>query len=188
MNWGRHLGQELRASAAERRGDLEAALDYYMEAEESYRYLFGIVEARGHFNQAGQFHHREKVMRRMQMRRWSKQWCWSKLVDLLCGYGESPDRLVAFSLLVILGWAVLYFLVGVSGPGGRLGWNPAAGWADNLNALLNCAYYSVVTFTTLGYGDITPTGAARAFAALEAFIGAFSISLFVVVFVRKMTR
>lgn len=188
VDWGRSCYQEARGHRAERSGDPETAMDHYQEAEEIYRYLTGIAEARGHFGQAGHFYHKGKVMRRMQMRRWSKEWCWSKVVDLLCGYGESPDRLIAFAGLVILGWAVAFYLVGIKGPEGRLGFDPGQGFAANLGAFFNCIYYSVVTFTTLGYGDITPTGMARAFAALEAFIGAFSISLFVVVFVRKMTR
>lgn len=33
------------------------------------------------------------------------------------------------------------------------------------------AYYSVVTFTTLGYGDFYPVGAGRALAALQALTG-----------------
>jgi hypothetical protein len=40
----------------------------------------------------------------------------------------------------------------------------------------------------LGYGDITPSGIARAIAAFEAFTGSFAMALFVVVFVKKMTR
>lgn len=37
--------------------------------------------------------------------------------------------------------------------------------------LLTSIYYSVVTFTTLGYGDFQPTPDARPIAALQAFTG-----------------
>ncbi len=53
---------------------------------------------------------------------------------------------------------------------------------------MNSIYFSVVTFTTLGYGDISPHGFARFIAAFEAFMGSFTMALFVVVFVKKMTR
>ena len=51
---------------------------------------------------------------------------------------------------------------------------------------LEALYFSVVTFTSLGYGDISPLGISRFFAASEALLGVFMISLFVVVFTRKM--
>jgi len=55
-------------------------------------------------------------------------------------------------------------------------------------AFLNILYFSVATFTTLGYGDMSPVGISRLIAASEAFLGAFILALFVVVFVKKMTR
>ncbi|MBU7025782.1 MAG: two pore domain potassium channel family protein [Theionarchaea archaeon] len=51
-----------------------------------------------------------------------------------------------------------------------------------------CLYYSIVTFTTLGYGDIHPLGYSHIIASVEALTGAFFIALFVVVFARKMMR
>lgn len=42
--------------------------------------------------------------------------------------------------------------------------------------------------TTLGYGDFSPVGWAKPFAAIEAFAGAFMIALFILAFVKKMTR
>ena len=54
---------------------------------------------------------------------------------------------------------------------------------------LTCMYFSIVTFTTLGFGDIQPvTDAGRAVAGVEAFTGAFMIALFVLVFGRRMIR
>ena len=54
--------------------------------------------------------------------------------------------------------------------------------------LIKLMYFSVVTFTTLGYGDLVPVGPSRIIAAIEAFAGSFTLALFVVVFVKKMTR
>ena len=39
------------------------------------------------------------------------------------------------------------------------------------HAYADAAYFSVVTFTTLGYGDLQPRGVARILACLEALIG-----------------
>ena len=42
-----------------------------------------------------------------------------------------------------------------------------------------CFYFSLVTWTTLGYGDFRPTSALRLVAASEAILGYFSMALFV---------
>ena len=93
-----------------------------------------------------------------------------------------------FSFSLILFCAVIYFIFGVDAPEGFIALNLGASVWDNAWVFLTCFYYSVVTFTTLGYGDITPIGHLRPIAAAEAFIGSFSIALFVVVFVRRMVR
>jgi hypothetical protein len=50
-----------------------------------------------------------------------------------------------------------------------------------------CLYLSVITFTTLGYGDIHPMGAiSKTFAMLEAFGGAFLIAVFAALYFRKL--
>jgi hypothetical protein len=36
---------------------------------------------------------------------------------------------------------------------------------------LDCVYFSVVTISTLGYGDIIPIGASRVFACIETIFG-----------------
>ena len=48
-------------------------------------------------------------------------------------------------------------------------------------------YFSIVTFTTLGYGDIQPIGFARYIAASEAVIGASLMALLVFVLGRRAT-
>lgn len=51
-------------------------------------------------------------------------------------------------------------------------------WKEPLT-LIQSTYFSIVTITTLGYGDIAPqTESARVFASLEALFGIFTIGLF----------
>ncbi|MEL6572150.1 MAG: potassium channel family protein [Pseudomonadota bacterium] len=70
-----------------------------------------------------------------------------------------PQGAILVSLLLILltitSFAELYRLLGLVPP------------TDKLDYL----YFSVVTFTTLGYGDISPTGAIRIAAMLQALTG-----------------
>ncbi|NHN59628.1 MULTISPECIES: pentapeptide repeat-containing protein [Halorussus] len=52
---------------------------------------------------------------------------------------------------------------------------------------VNSIYFSVVTFTTLGYGDVQPVGFAKYVAASEAVIGASLMALLVFVLGRRAT-
>ncbi len=42
---------------------------------------------------------------------------------------------------------------------------------DFNNSLMDCSYFSFTTYTSLGFGDIEPTGDIRFLAALEALTG-----------------
>jgi len=50
-------------------------------------------------------------------------------------------------------------------------------------------YYSVVTFTTLGFGDITPTSSwAQAVVMLEVILGYFTLGLLISILADKVAR
>lgn len=187
VQWDEQLRQERQARQIWRQQP-EQAQQLLKEAEETYRNLRLQLEKAGLFEQAGLFFYREMVMRRLQMpmNSWRRGLSW--LVDLFCGYGEKPLKVVIFSLLMIASFALLFFLIGVQQGDLRIGLDSGHDLLRNLHDLGSCLYYSVVTFTTLGYGDITPRGLARPLAAIEAFAGSFTMALFVVVFVKKMTR
>ncbi|WP_082111389.1 ion channel [Grimontia sp. AD028] len=185
---GDTLQQEVEGRVAEKKGDMEKALDLYEQSEEIYRDLRKASEAQGIFTMAGHFLQKELTMRRYQMPLFSTQRAMSKTVDLFCGYGESPIRVVFFSLALILLCAMIYFFTGIQFSGEYVGFQQSQTFEGNLIAFFDCLYYSVVTFTTLGYGDFIPIGMSRLVAASEAFTGSFTIALFVVVFVKKMTR
>ena len=185
VNWGKELVQEQKARQTDD-GLQRNAL--YQEAEEIYRAIRQAAEHQGLFETAGRFFQKEMVMRRRQYKRFSFNRMFSKLVDLFCGYGEKPMRVIIFSVLMIVVFATLYFFAGLSFSGDSLAFSSQQSLGDNLATYFSALYFSVVTFTTLGYGDLAPIGIARAFAALEAFLGSFTLALFVVVFVKKMTR
>ena len=71
--------------------------------------------------------------------------------------------LVAHTLEVWMFTFAYYFMI-KSGEFGQL-----VG-VDNLS-LADCAYFSFITYTTLGYGDIVPIGDLRFLAGLEALTG-----------------
>lgn len=110
-------------------------------------------------------------------------------------YGTSPYRILAMSVALILSCGVLYPLIG----GVQITSNERAitytfehpqiapGWwiAD---VLFRSLYFSVVTFSTLGYGDIQPVGVwAQLLSGIEAILGALFAALLVFVLARSAT-
>ncbi len=85
---------------------------------------------------------------------------------------------VCVYLLFGLVWASIYFMVEQISPGSFqfaefADINGKAGWGDFM-------YYSYVTLTNLGYGDITPvTARAKSFVILEAIIGVLYIAVMI---------
>jgi uncharacterized protein YjbI with pentapeptide repeats len=171
----------------------------FHELEAIYRDLKQNMQNHGDYVRAGELYYREMEMRRKgtSLKSWNR--LWSELYRFLAGYGEKPYLVVRNSFLVILLAAVLFFFCGVARVGTEL---PPQENPDIIDYSIHsltlsietlkdfgyCLYYSVVTFTTLGYGDIHPLGCNHVFASLESLLGAFFMALFVVVFARKMMR
>ena len=83
-------------------------------------------------------------------------------------------------LLIGVGWGYLYFVLEALQPGSLSNLSPEG---DEVRLLESCFYYSFVTLTTLGYGDVSPLSAqARALAITEAVIG----QLYLVVIVARI--
>jgi hypothetical protein len=114
----------------------------------------------------------------------SQAWCGLRLLSVLywlfAKYGESPLRVLLCSLFFIFSWAGIYDYLGIS-------YNLSGTTPDLDDYFLN-VYFSVVTFTTLGYGDFSPISYGRMIAATQALTGLFMTSLFLVTFVRRFSR
>jgi len=150
-----------------------------ISAEESYRNIKNYFLARGMYNDASWASCKEKAMERFILKKDRRiGYIPSLVMNLLCGYGERPSRIVASSLMTIFIYAFLYTSLGslqsIAFPGERLS------FADSL-------YCSTITFTTVGYGDLIPKPFApfRLLAASEAFIGAFLVGLFIFTLARR---
>lgn len=89
----------------------------------------------------------------------------SRIVGAICVY-----------LLLGVIWALGYTLVDMAAPGSFAGFSPVRdpGWDSEW------LYFSFVTMTTLGYGDILPISAiARVLAYMQAIVGQFYIAVLV---------
>ena len=89
----------------------------------------------------------------------------NKIVGAICIY-----------LLMGLTWAMMYLFIAQAVPGAFNGLEQLL-WYDNF---ADAAYYSYVTLTTLGYGDISPVAPiARFLVYMEAVVGVFYMAILV---------
>jgi len=103
---------------------------------------------------------------------------------LLFGYGERPTRVLVAGVLIIIACALFY-----SSPYAAVCFRSdeqcaRLGFMDGL-------YFSTITFTTLGFGDMYPertSRATRSVAMAEAISGACLMALFVVCLSKRFSR
>lgn len=113
------------------------------------------------------------------------RWTTNAFLDLTAGYGERPQRTVSTSLVVIVLSSLLYPALG----GLRTVDETVTYASDGVTAFLDSLYFSVITFTTLGYGDfLAVSGLGRFVAGVEALSGAFLVALFVFSLGRQVSR
>jgi hypothetical protein len=102
--------------------------------------------------------------------RFKLKWAASMIDWLIWGYGERPARIFSAGLMIVLVYAAVFFSIS-----GQINFGEGG-----LNGPIDCLYFSMVTFSTLGYGDILPkTSFARLLCGSEALLGAFTIGLVV---------
>jgi len=81
-------------------------------------------------------------------------------------------------LLLGLTWTMAYQLVDLLTPGGAFSFNTNTG-THSMNAF-NGFYFSFITLSTVGYGDITPVSRiARMLAAMEAITGLLFVAVLI---------
>ena len=97
---------------------------------------------------------------------------------LFTGGITSNDIVGAICIYMMLGliWAILYLFLAEIVPGAFNGL-PQAPWLDNFSTAI---YFSFVTITTLGFGDISPVlPLARFLVFMEAIVGVFYMAILV---------
>ncbi len=94
------------------------------------------------------------------------------------GYGEMPFQALALGAVVIVASALCYYFSGAVLVGGLV---QKIGIPESF-------YMSVITYTTVGYGDYLPLGWIRAVAAVEALSGVFITPLFLIALARRYLR
>lgn len=164
-----NFGKELRS---EKNKNFHYASIEYKQIKEMYKNssLHAIAD---------KFHYKEMVARRkITSIKSPKRWLNYFFGDLLCKYGTSFNRVILWSLILVISCAALY-----TNSNGLLYQNEEI--APNF---ISSLYFSLVTFTTLGYGDYHTVGLMRFVASLQSLLGASLIALFTVIVARNIIR
>ena len=109
------------------------------------------------------------------------------LYDLIAVYGERPMRVVKWSIFTIGLFAILYPLTS----GVQISSEETIQYAvsGNIQSFWKSIYFSIVTFTTVGYGDYQPVGFfAQLLASIESFVGSLLMALLVFVLGKQISR
>lgn len=161
------------------------------QGEDAYRLAKQSATARGDYADAGEYHYAERCSMEHRLRttcgwRIWRPGFWRSLFELIFargvfGYGERPSRALLLGLAVIALWALLAYGAG--------GITPSIGSAPDYEpAPMQCFHFSVVTFTTVGYGDFVPKPHFRVWADAEAILGVSLMAVFIVGLTRKYMR
>ena len=114
----------------------------------------------------------------------NKKWSFSKLGDVFiwvtCGYGVKPHYTIGLALVLILLFALIYWW--------RDGIMRLKEGDDSRVSFCDAFYFSVVTFTTVGYGDWYPVDRYRTFVMIEGLFGWLTLALFLVTLANVMIR
>jgi hypothetical protein len=170
-----------------------------------WRFIKQVCQETGYYQQAGECFYRERCAHFWQrfrgpnyekltdIRKIGRWFLWFRLLPefllgrLLFGYGERPIR-------VLVAGAVIIFLCGLfySSDAAHLAFQyglEGFQQSDHLK-LWEGLYYSTVTFTTLGFGDIYPAAdrLTRVITMLESLAGACLMALFVVTLSKRFSR
>ncbi len=208
VNWGLAAGNMFpdEREARSRRPLDESA---FAECEALYRQIKLSYQNSGDYGQGGQFFIREMECKRTRLRfprpvpEGRLKALWARLIRRatrplwwvcyqICEHGENPARLAGVMGLVIVLFAFIHSLVGVDGSDREPVIAPGFAMpplADLPAQMTKALYFSVATFTSLGYGDMRPVeGWGQVVAMVEVSLGIILVALLVGCVIRKLSR
>ncbi|MCH7574888.1 MAG: pentapeptide repeat-containing protein [Candidatus Marinimicrobia bacterium] len=146
---------EREAQEAAHRGDKEESHRKYEEARDVYRSLKVVLHLQIPSKDVGILFVREMSATRKLMPLFSLRRLFSKFLHVSLGYGEQIGRIIGSIFVLMIGSAILYGFEGVRVGDEILRYGSGDGFFVTIAEML---YFSVVVFTTVGFGDMTPYG------------------------------
>ena len=190
IDWGSEskVINEIEAESAVESGDMATAKDKYNEAEDIYRSLKISMQSQTLGEDVGRVFIREMVVKRKQMPKLSPLRMISKLIEMTTGYGEKVGNIFYTVLIVIIACAGFYGMAGVQYGDYILGFNgDVQEFGGILNVIGNLFYFSVVVFSTVGFGEIVPINLmGKTIMIIEGLIGGLILSILIIAVYKQL--
>ena len=190
VEWGEEYKviNEKDAETALLNRDTEKARIKYKEAEDIYRALKISLQRQTLGDDVGKFFEREMIVKRKQMPRFSPLRIISKLAHVTTGYGEKVGNIFYTIIWVIIACAIAFGLAGVSYQGHVLGFfGDIEFFGSMINVIGNLLYFSVVVFSTVGFGDIAPINLlGKSIVVFEGLIGSLILAILIIALYKKL--
>ena len=133
---------------------------------------------------------KEELKKKGKVQKYISYYIWEKT----CNYGVSSFRwfLCSFIIIVFFGWIFSDLFCSKFIPLELIPFFSQLNPSVQINSVDNWFtpfYFSIVTFTTLGFGDVTPTNlAGQIWIAIEVIIGYVMLGGLITIFTRKLVR
>lgn len=190
IDWGSEskVINEIEAESAVESGDMQTAKDKYNEAEDIYRSLKISMQSQTLGEDVGRVFIREMVVKRKQMPKFSPLRMISKLIEMTTGYGEKVGNIFYTVLIVIIACAGLYGIAGVQYGDYVLGFKGDVDqFGGILNVIGNLFYFSVVVFSTVGFGEIVPINLmGKTIMIIEGLLGGLILSILIIAVYKQL--
>ena len=178
---------ELDAEKAYKKGDFETAQKKYREAEDIYRHIKIALQAQTLGDDTGKFFIREMIARRKQHKKFSAARIGSKIIELTTGYGEKLRNIVFTIIGIIVTCMLLYGIEGISYNDEIVGFSSDDFQKHGLfNTLGNLLYFSVVVYSTVGFGEMLPIGPiGKTVMMFEGIAGGLVLAILIIALYKK---
>ena len=169
-------------------GNINTAREKYNESEDIYRALKISLQFQSLGEDTSKMFLREMIVKRKQLARFSPLRFAHKFTHLAFGYGEKIGNILYSILIVLVTCALIYGINGVEYQNRNLSF-----FAEDIQeygymrTLGNLFYFSVVVFSTVGFGEITPLGLLnKSTMIIEGLTGGIITTILIIAIYRQL--